>query len=89
MRYFNQGRFRQQVRFLQHQFLQDGNLPFSDIRRSHRRSFGPHGWTEAAFADHRAISPGTASLESHVDDWTHLPAAALPGRFVAVYRASR
>jgi hypothetical protein len=31
MRYFNQGRFRQQVRFLQHQFLQDGNLPFSDI----------------------------------------------------------
>ena len=31
MRHFNQGRFRQQVRFLQHQFLQDGNLPFSDI----------------------------------------------------------
>ena len=31
MRYFSQGRFRQQVRFLQHQFLQDGNLPFSDI----------------------------------------------------------
>jgi hypothetical protein len=25
------GRFQQQVRFLQHQFLQDGNLPFSDI----------------------------------------------------------
>ena len=34
MRYFNQGRFRQQVRFLQHQFLQDGNLPFSDILSS-------------------------------------------------------
>ena len=31
MRYFSQGRFRQQVRFLQQQFLQDGNLPFSDI----------------------------------------------------------
>jgi Transposase DDE domain len=31
VRYFSQGRFRQQVRFLQHQFLQDGNLPFSDI----------------------------------------------------------
>jgi hypothetical protein len=31
MRYLSQGRFRQQVRFLQHQFLQDGNLPFSDI----------------------------------------------------------
>ena len=31
MRYSSQGRFRQQVRFLQHQFLQDGNLPFSDI----------------------------------------------------------
>jgi hypothetical protein len=31
MRYFSQGRFHQQVRFLQHQFLQDGNLPFSDI----------------------------------------------------------
>ncbi len=31
MRYVSQGRFRQQVRFLQQQFLQDGNLPFSDI----------------------------------------------------------
>ena len=31
MCHFNQGRFRQQVRFLQHQFLQDGNLLFSDI----------------------------------------------------------
>ena len=31
MRYFSHGRFRQQVRFLQQQFLQDGNLPFSDI----------------------------------------------------------
>jgi hypothetical protein len=31
MRHFSQGRFRQQARFLQHQFLQDGNLPFSDI----------------------------------------------------------
>ncbi len=31
MRHCNQGRFRQQVRFLQQQYLQDGNLPFSDI----------------------------------------------------------
>jgi Transposase DDE domain len=31
VRYSSQGRFRQQVRFLQQQFLQDGNLPFSDI----------------------------------------------------------
>ena len=27
----NQGRFRQQVRFLQHQFLQDGSLPFTNV----------------------------------------------------------
>ena len=31
MRDFNQKRFRQQVRFLRRQFLQDGDLPFSDI----------------------------------------------------------
>ncbi len=31
MRHFSQGRFGQQARFLQQQFLQDGNLPFSDI----------------------------------------------------------
>lgn len=31
MRHHNQGRFRQQVRFFQKQFLQDGSLPFSDI----------------------------------------------------------
>src|SRR5262249_40596905 len=31
MRRSSQGRFRQQVRFLRHQFAQDGNLPFSDI----------------------------------------------------------
>mgnify|MGYP001818093030 FL=1 len=31
MRCSNQGRFRQQVRFLQRQFLQDGDLPFSDV----------------------------------------------------------
>ena len=36
MRHFNQGRFRQQVRFLQHHFLQDGNLPFSDILSTER-----------------------------------------------------
>ncbi len=31
MRHFSQGRFQRQVRLLQQQFLQDGNLPFSDI----------------------------------------------------------
>lgn len=31
MRCCNQGRFHQQVRFLQRQFLQDGDLPFTDV----------------------------------------------------------
>jgi hypothetical protein len=31
MSFSNQGRFRQQVRFLQRQFLQEGNLPFADV----------------------------------------------------------
>ncbi len=31
MRYSSDGRFRQQARFLQRQFLQDGDLPFSDV----------------------------------------------------------
>src|SRR2546429_1562709 len=31
MRHFNQGRFRQQVRFLRRQFLQDGDLPLSNV----------------------------------------------------------
>jgi hypothetical protein len=31
MRYSNQGRFRQQIRFLRRQFLQDGDLPFSNV----------------------------------------------------------
>src|SRR5882757_6388244 len=31
MRYFNQGRFQQQVRFLRRQFLQDGELPFTNV----------------------------------------------------------
>jgi Transposase DDE domain len=31
MRYFSHGRFRQQVSFLRHQFLQDGDSPFSDV----------------------------------------------------------
>jgi len=34
MRHCNQGRLRQQIRFLQQQYLQDGNLPFSDILSS-------------------------------------------------------
>src|SRR5258708_39448854 len=31
MRYSNQGRFQQQVSFLRRQFLQDGDLPFSNV----------------------------------------------------------
>ena len=31
MRHSNQGRFQQQVRFLRRQFLQDGDLPFSNV----------------------------------------------------------
>ena len=31
MRYSNQGRFQQQIRFLRRQFLQDGDLPFSNV----------------------------------------------------------
>src|SRR5437899_1561205 len=31
MRYSNQGRFQQQVRFLRRQFLQDGELPFNSV----------------------------------------------------------
>ena len=31
MRYSNQGRFRQQMSFLKRQFLQDGDLPFSNV----------------------------------------------------------
>jgi hypothetical protein len=31
MRHFTQGPFQQQVRFLRRQFLQDGNLPFTDV----------------------------------------------------------
>ena len=34
MRFSNQGRFREQVRFLQRQFLQDGDLPFTDVLSS-------------------------------------------------------
>ena len=31
MRHCNQGRFQQQVRFLRRQFLQDGDLPFTNV----------------------------------------------------------
>jgi hypothetical protein len=31
MSFCNHGRFRQQVRFLRRQFLQDGELPFTDV----------------------------------------------------------
>ena len=31
MRHSNQGRFRQQVQFLRRQFLQDGDLPFTNV----------------------------------------------------------
>ena len=30
----NQGRFHEQVRFLRRQFLQDGELPFTDVLSS-------------------------------------------------------
>ena len=31
MRHFIQGRIQRQVRFLRQQFLQDGDLPFTDV----------------------------------------------------------
>ena len=31
MRHSNHGRFREQVQFLRRQFLQNGDLPFTDI----------------------------------------------------------
>ena len=31
MRYSSDGRFRQQMRFLRRQFLQEGDVPFSDV----------------------------------------------------------
>jgi len=31
MRHFTQGTFQRQVRFLRRQFLQDGDLPFTDV----------------------------------------------------------
>ena len=31
MQFSNPGRFHQQVRFLRRQFLQDGDLPFTDV----------------------------------------------------------
>lgn len=31
MRHFNRERFRQHVQFLRRQFLQDGDLPFTDV----------------------------------------------------------
>ena len=34
MRLSNQGRFYQQVQFLQRQFLQEGDLPFTDVLSS-------------------------------------------------------
>jgi transposase len=33
MRHSSQGRFRQQVQFLRRQFLQDGDLPFTDLKQ--------------------------------------------------------
>lgn len=36
MRDCNQGRFRQQIRFLRRQFLQDGEMPFSDVLSSEK-----------------------------------------------------
>jgi hypothetical protein len=36
--------------------------------RSNRRSFDPHRWTGEAIANHSAISPATALVESGVVD---------------------
>ena len=38
MRHSNNGRFRQQVQFLRRQFLQDGDLPFSNVLSEDRRT---------------------------------------------------
>jgi hypothetical protein len=65
------------------------NRRWKNFGRSDRRAFDPHGWMGAAIANHSVISPATASLESDVDDWIHMPAVTLVGRFVAVHRASR
>ena len=57
---------------------------FRSVGRSNRRAFDPHGWTGAAIANHSAIPQATASLESDVDDWIHLPAVTLAAGSVAV-----
>ena len=45
MQFSNQGRFRQQVRFLRRQFLQDGGLPFTYFRLySPKRAFLDKTW---------------------------------------------
>ena len=55
MRYSNQGRFRQQVRFLRRQFLQDGDLPFTQ-RALGRSRFASTDSDQAYWVD-RIYSP--------------------------------
>ena len=49
MRPLNQGWFRQQVQFLRRQFLQDGDLPFTDVL------------TEKAIAQALCLLPGAGT----------------------------
>jgi hypothetical protein len=44
------------------------------VGRADRSVFDPHGYEGVAIANHCAISPVTASLESDVDGWIHMPA---------------
>jgi hypothetical protein len=48
MRYSNQGWFREQASFLRHQFLQDGDLPFSNVLSEERKTSIPSGYGNAA-----------------------------------------
>jgi hypothetical protein len=52
MRHCNRGSFRQQVRFLRHQFLQDGDLPFTNVLTEEvieQALTGLNGWLDRIF----------------------------------------
>ena len=52
MRHFQEGRFRSEVRFLRRQFLQDEELPFTDVlTESSTRSSEPVSAKDIAFSD--------------------------------------
>src|ERR1700752_3259859 len=53
MRHFNQERFRHQVQFLRRQFLQDGDLPFTDVLTEETNSQAlttVTGWLDRIFS---------------------------------------